>query len=175
MKAGDTDEIRKTLLAFRYSAFRQGLTDKRQSAEVDNQERKSSCSVSSVTLWLIISEEDPMTPEQFRKLVLSFDGSEEHAHHRHPDFRVNGRIFSTLGYPDDARAMVKLTPEQQAEFVHDFPEVFSPASGKWGLNGATSVHLPKARKAEISHAVEAAWKNALAAPSTRSNRKSVKR
>jgi hypothetical protein len=170
MKAGDSAAMRKHTIRLSLFGFRQGLTDKRQRVKADNQERKSSSSVSSVTRWLIISEEDPMTPDQFRKLVLSFDGSEEHVHHRHPDFRVNSRIFSTLGYPDNTRAMVKLTPEQQAEFVHDFPEVFSPASGKWGLNGATSVHLPKARKAEMTHAVEAAWRNALAAPSTRSKR-----
>lgn len=101
-----------------------------------------------------------MTAEQFRRLVLSFGGSVEHAHHGHPDFRVNGKIFSTLGFPNDKRAMVKLTPEQQADFVHDYPAVFSPANGKWGLQGATSISLPKARKAELSRAVEAAWQNA---------------
>jgi hypothetical protein len=105
-----------------------------------------------------------MTAEQFRRLVLSFANSEERGHHGHPDFRVHGRIFATLSYPNDRRAMVKLTPEQQAEFVHDYPEVFSPASGAWGRQGATSVNLPKARKAELSRAVEAAWRNALATP-----------
>jgi YjbR len=104
-----------------------------------------------------------MTAEQFRRLVLTFEGSDERAHHGHPDFRVNGKIFSTLGFPNDQRAMVKLTPEQQADFVHDYPAVFSPASGKWGLQGATSVCLPKARKAELSRAVEAAWQNAVSA------------
>ena len=116
-----------------------------------------------------------MTPDQFRKLVLSFEGVEERAHHGHPDFRVKGRIFSTLGFPNDTRAMVKLLPEQQAEFVHDYPEVFSSASGKWGLNGSTSLNLPKARKPEMSRAVEAAWRNALAVPPTRSKRKTTKR
>ena len=101
-----------------------------------------------------------MTADQFRKLVLSFEGAEELAHHGHPDFRVNGRIFCTLGYPNDRRAMVKLTPEQQAEFVHDYPEVFSPCTGKWGEQGATSIELRKARKAVIRRALEAARQNA---------------
>jgi len=116
-----------------------------------------------------------MTAEQFRRLVLSFADSEEHTHHGHPDFRVNGRIFSTLGFPNETRAMVKLTPEQQADFVHDYPAVFSPAAGAWGRQGSTSVALPKARKAEMSRAVEAAWRNALALPAPRSKRKSAKR
>lgn len=113
-----------------------------------------------------------MTAEQFRRLVLSFADSEERGHHGHPDFRVQGRIFATLGYPNDRRAMVKLTPEAQAEFVHDYPEVFSPASGAWGRQGSTSVNLPKARKAQLSGAVEAAWRNALAS-SRRGKRKTA--
>lgn len=104
-----------------------------------------------------------MTAEQFRKLALSFDGVEEHAHHHHPDFRVNGKIFATLGYPDDTRAMVILTPEQQAEFIHDHPEVFAPAAGAWGRKGATIVCLPKARRAELQRALEAALENVAAA------------
>jgi hypothetical protein len=116
-----------------------------------------------------------VTADQFRKLVSSFEDAEEHAHHGHPDFRVNGRIFSTLGFPDDSRAMVKLIPEQQAEFVHDYPEVFAPASGKWGQQGATSIYLPKARNVELSRAVEAAWRNAISAPPSRRKRKATKR
>lgn len=108
-----------------------------------------------------------MTAEQFRRLVLSFPDSEECAHHRHPDFRVRGKIFATLGYPDVTRAMVKLTPEQQAEYVHDHPEVFTPVNGAWGRKGATSVWLPKARKAVVAGVLDAAWQNARAATSTR--------
>jgi len=103
-----------------------------------------------------------MTADQFRKLVLSFADTEERAHHGHPDFRVGGKIFATIGYPDQTRGMVQLTPEQQAEFMHDHPQVFTPAAGKWGVNGSTVVHLPKATKAVLKPAVEAAWKNALA-------------
>ncbi len=95
-----------------------------------------------------------MTPDQFRRLALSFAGCEEHAHHHHPDFRVQGKIFATLGYPDETRAMVILTPEQQAEFLHDSPEVFSPAAGAWGRNGSTTICLPKAKKAILQPAVQ---------------------
>ena len=108
-----------------------------------------------------------MTADQFRKLVLSFEGAEELAHHGHPDFRANGRIFCTLGYPNNTRAMVKLTPEQQAEFAHDYPEVFSPCAGKWGEQGATSIELRKARKAVIQRALEAARQNAALAAASR--------
>ncbi len=102
-----------------------------------------------------------MTVDQFRKLVLSFADAEELAHHGHPDFRVGGKIFATLGYPDQTHGMVQLTPEQQSEFRHDHPQVFSPAAGKWGQKGSTIVNLPKATKTVLQTAVEAAWKNAV--------------
>ena len=102
-----------------------------------------------------------MTADQFRKLVLSFPDSEERAHHGHPDFRVGGRIFATLGYPDQTRGMVQLTPEQQAEFVHDHPLVFSPAAGAWGRKGSTMVSLPEATSGILKTAAEAAYQNAV--------------
>ena len=104
-----------------------------------------------------------MTPDQFRRLALSFADTEERAHHHHPDFRAKGKLFATLGYPDETRAMVKLTPEQQADFVHDHPTVFTPVNGAWGRQGCTSVHLPKATKTALEPAVKAAYSNALAA------------
>jgi hypothetical protein len=116
-----------------------------------------------------------MTADQFRKLVLSFSDTEERAHHDHPDFRVGGRIFATLGHPDQTRGMVQLTPEQQAEFINDHPLVFSPAAGAWGRNGSTIVDLPKATKAVLQVAVEAAYRNALAKSSKPASRKSAKK
>ena len=41
-----------------------------------------------------------MTPNDFRKLALALPETEERAHMNHPDFRVAGKIFATLGYPD---------------------------------------------------------------------------
>jgi len=114
-----------------------------------------------------------MTPDQFHRLVMLLPGAEEHQHHRHPDFRIGGKIFATMGYPDATRAMVKLTPEQQAEFLHDHPEVFSPCAGKWGEQGATSIDLKKAKKAILERALEAARQNAqwaALAASTRSRK-----
>ncbi len=115
-----------------------------------------------------------MTANQFRTLVLSFPDAEERAHHGHPDFRVGGRIFATLGYPDQTRGMVQLTSEQQAELIHDHPLVFSPAAGAWGRNGSTNVHLPKATPAVLKTAVEAAYKNAVGKNGKRASAKATK-
>ena len=59
----------------------------------------------------------------------------------HPDFRVGGRIFATMGYPRAGWAMVALTPEDQAAFVAMKPAAFAPVKGKWGEQGATNVIL----------------------------------
>ena len=50
----------------------------------------------------------------------------------HPDFRVRGKIFATLGYPDESWGMVKLAPEEQEVLVAAEPAVFVPVKGAWG-------------------------------------------
>jgi hypothetical protein len=80
----------------------------------------------------------------------------------HPDFRVAGRIFATLGYPDDKSGMVKFTPEQQRKFLKEAPGVFAPCNGVWGQRGATNVHLPAAKVTLLRTALKAAWNNATA-------------
>jgi hypothetical protein len=100
-----------------------------------------------------------MTSAAFRKLALSLPETEERRHMDHPDFRVAGKIFATLGYPDKTRGMVKLTPEDQHYFSKDHPEVFIPVKGAWGRRGATSVYLRAATREIVSKAIEAAWRN----------------
>ncbi len=100
-----------------------------------------------------------MTPDQFRRLALSFPETSESAHMAHPDFRVAGKIFATLSYPDESWAMVKLTTEQQEELVRTEPHVFVPVKGGWGRQGATSVRLRAAKKGIVQQALAAAWSN----------------
>jgi len=102
-----------------------------------------------------------MTAAGFRRIALGMKEAIEHAHHGHPDFRVGGRIFATLGYPDRTRGMVSLTPEQQQSFVHDHPDAFSPVKGAWGEKGATSVCLRAADEEALGEALTLAWRNAV--------------
>jgi hypothetical protein len=99
-----------------------------------------------------------MTAEEFRNLALSLPEASEESHMGHPDFRVRGKIFATLG-PGEAWGMVKLTPEQQALFVRTEPEVFEPVKGGWGQKGATYVHLEAAVEPAVRQALVAAWRN----------------
>lgn len=100
-----------------------------------------------------------MTANQFRKLALSLPEARESAHMNHPDFRVANKIFATLGAAGDGSAMVKLTPQQQQQFLKDHPRIFSPASGAWGASGATMVNLKAARRDVLRGALLLAWRN----------------
>jgi len=101
-----------------------------------------------------------VTAEQFRRLALSFPEAYESSHMDHPDFRVRGgKIFATLSH-GEKWGMVKLTSEQQEEFVGAEPDVFEPVKGGWGRGGATSVRLRAATKAILRPAMAAAWCNA---------------
>ena len=99
-----------------------------------------------------------MTAEEFRKLALSFEGSVEASHMGHPDFRVQGKIFATLG-PDLTWGMAKLTPDQQADLCREYTSIFEPASGKWGQGGATKIILAHATEDVAGEALTLAWKN----------------
>ena len=100
-----------------------------------------------------------MTIEEFRVVALEVPGAVEAAHMGHPDFRVNGKIFASLGYPDADWAMVKLTPTQQRTFMKVAPKIFSPCAGAWGKAGSTSVHLAAAKKRILGQALRAAAQN----------------
>jgi hypothetical protein len=112
-----------------------------------------------------------MTSNDFRKMALGFPGTVESAHMNHPDFRAEGRIFATLGYPDESWGMVGLTGEQQRAFIRRGNGAFRPCNGVWGERGATNVHLGSAEKSLLESALRAAVRNALAKTKKRATRK----
>lgn len=86
----------------------------------------------------------------------------------HPDFRVGGKIFASLGSPEPDWGMVKLTPEDQELFVQIEPEGFLPVKGGWGRQGATNVQLRSAKKRTVREALLVAWR--IRAPASLSRR-----
>jgi hypothetical protein len=100
-----------------------------------------------------------MSPDDFRKIALSFSEAVESAHMHHPDFRVRGKIFATIGYPDEHWAVVKLTPEDQRRFIRTDRDTFQAVKGAWGRRGATNLYLPSADIATVREVVAAAWRN----------------
>jgi hypothetical protein len=99
-----------------------------------------------------------MNAKDFRRIALSLEGAEEGAHFDQPDFRVGGRIFATLAAEKQGYGNLMLTPEQQAAFVDELPEVFVPIHGGWGRNGATHIVLVAANEDVLEGALRTAWK-----------------
>jgi hypothetical protein len=99
-----------------------------------------------------------MNAKEFRKLALGLPEVSEEAHQGHPDFRVRGKIFATLG-PEEDWAMVKLTPQEQAALVREQPEVYQPFKGAWGRRGCTRVELEPARKSTVRTILVASWRH----------------
>jgi hypothetical protein len=113
-----------------------------------------------------------MTAGDFRRIALSFEGAQEGAHMGACDFRVGGRIFATLASQAQGYGNLSLTPEQQAAFVEELPDVFVPIAGGWGRMGMTHVVLAKANEDLLRGALETAWRlrveaNARARPRKR--------
>jgi hypothetical protein len=103
-----------------------------------------------------------MDGNDFRRIALGMDGAIEGSHMDHPDFRVNGRIFATLDH-DETRGMVKLSAEEQAEFMRSEPETFVPAAGAWGRQGCTLVTIAQVDENLLGEAMTLAWQAAVRA------------
>jgi len=117
-----------------------------------------------------------MTSDEFRGIALSFPDAVESSHMGHPDFRVLGKIFATLSYPDESWGMVKLPPEEQYSFVHAHPEVFAPANGAWGRQGSTKVRLDGVDANTLRHTLGIAWRSvAVKQSKKRPNREGTRR
>jgi hypothetical protein len=99
-----------------------------------------------------------MTADDFRRIALSLEGAEEGSHMGSPDFRVGGRIFATLAAQSKGYGNLMLTPEQQATFVEELPEIFLPVAGGWGTGGATHVRLVAVSEDVLTGALRTAWK-----------------
>lgn len=100
----------------------------------------------------------PMTPADFRRIALSFPGAEESSHMGAADFRVGGHIFATLASVKQGYGNLMLTPELQAAFIADQPDLFLPIAGGWGRSGMTHIRLSPATEDILTGALRAAWK-----------------
>ena len=104
-----------------------------------------------------------MTPADFTRLALGFDGAEQGSHMGAVDFRVGGRIFATLAAVGKGYGNVMISPEQQRDFIAELPDVFVPVVGKWGEAGVTHIRLAAANEDVVRGALHAAWKRRVEA------------
>jgi hypothetical protein len=99
-----------------------------------------------------------MDAVDFRRVALSLEGAEEGSHMGVPDFRVGGGIFATLAAQSEGYGNLMLTPEQQAAFVEEEPNVFVPIAGGWGRMGMTHIRLAETNEDMLAGALRTAWK-----------------
>ena len=119
-----------------------------------------------------------MTSADFRRIALTFEGADEGSHMGAVDFRVGGRIFATLASVKDGYGNLMLTPDIQAQFVGEAPDVFVPVAGGWGRMGITHIRLAKANSDVLTGALRTAWKLRVdknASPRSRARMTTVRR
>ena len=101
-----------------------------------------------------------MTPDDFREMALAMNGAVERSHMNHPDFRANGRIFASI-MPGEKKGTLKLTPDEQREFMRQHGTAFTPAAGAWGRQGWTYVEFAGADEAAVRGAMLMAWQSVV--------------
>ncbi len=101
-----------------------------------------------------------MTTEHFKKLALSFPGTEEAAHFDRRAFKVvKRRIFATL-HEESETANLKLSPQDQPVYCSIQPVDIYPVDNKWGLQGWTTFVLKNIEQSLMLDALEQAHKDA---------------
>lgn len=104
-----------------------------------------------------------ITVAAFRKMALGMPGASEAPHFELASFRAGGKIFATLS-EKEARAMVKLTPEQQEMMTAAEPKIFQRIPNAWGDKGATWMHLGTSDQKTALSALQAAHANVAVKP-----------
>jgi hypothetical protein len=113
-----------------------------------------------------------MTAADFRRIALSLEGAEAGSHMGAEDFRVGGRIFATLASVKQGYGNLMLTPDLQAEFLAERPDIFLPIHGGWGRMGSTHIRLAEADEDSLRGALQTAWKLRVEKNQKTGNRKS---
>lgn len=98
-----------------------------------------------------------LTPDEFCELALSLPETVQGSHHGTTDFRVDGKVFATLR-SSDHRAVLKLTPGDQAMHAASTPAIVSPVDGAWGDKGWTRIALDQAEREAVRHLLATAWR-----------------
>jgi hypothetical protein len=95
-----------------------------------------------------------ITSQRVREIVAGLPDAQEGAHHGHPDFRVNNKIFATLTEAED-RAALRLTSIEARALAERTPAVFRLVSDREPVTWV-SVLLAGADESEFGDLLEEA-------------------
>ena len=102
-----------------------------------------------------------VSTETFRKLALSFPGTEELPHFEKSSFRINKKIFATLSV-SEKKACVKFSLIDQSVFCAFDKTIIYEVNNKWGKQGWTFIELKKIRKEMLIDALDTAFRTVSA-------------
>lgn len=97
-----------------------------------------------------------VTAKRVRELVALLPEALEGAHHSHPDFRVQKKIFATLSEAED-RAALRLAQHEARELSTSQPDVFRLVSDREPYSWV-SVLLAAVSEDAFGDLLEEAWK-----------------
>jgi hypothetical protein len=96
-----------------------------------------------------------MTPDDVRRIALSYAGATERDHHGFPSFRTTRRIFATV--PDEQHLHLMLTEEDIRAAVAEWPQWCEEKW--WGRKlSAARVFLPDCDPDVVAELLEDAWR-----------------
>jgi hypothetical protein len=98
-----------------------------------------------------------MTPDDIRRIALSFPDAMEADHHGMPSFRVGGKIFATI-HVAQPRMMAKLDLEDQHNLSQGHPGLIEPVPGSWGRKGSTFLWYERADEVLVRLMLALAWR-----------------
>ncbi|MBK8498235.1 MAG: MmcQ/YjbR family DNA-binding protein [Flavobacteriales bacterium] len=99
-----------------------------------------------------------MDSQTARAMALDMPGTAEKEHFGRPSFSVKKRTYLKL-WTEEHRAVMKLTPEQQALLGEEYPDAFAPLTQKLGKHGWTTVYMAHTSERLFRYAMDLAWRN----------------
>lgn len=101
------------------------------------------------------------THADVRRCALSLPEACEAPHFEATSFRVNKKIFCTMG-ENGAGIVLKLAPEDQHNLAADDSQAIKPVAGYWGRSGWTDVQIAGMAEERLHNLLRMSW--ALVAP-----------
>lgn len=99
-----------------------------------------------------------MDSQTARAMALDMPGTAEKEHFGRPGYSVKKKTYLTV-WTEEQRAVMKLTPHQQAAFCEEHPDAFAPLQQKLGLHGWTNVYMAHISERLFRYAMDLAWRN----------------
>ena len=87
---------------------------------------------------------------------------------------TSGNSVATLASVAEGYGNLMFTPEVQADFLAEQPDIFLPIKGGWGRMGMTHIRLAKANEEVMHGALHTAWRMRVTKNSKPAKKKRVR-